>query len=140
MSVLLDTIGLVTVATVFGSMVFFSAVVVPTTFIKLDKETASQFIRGIFPWYYLLIGILSLIAVVSLVFNKSNAATLMAIVLIGALISRQTLMPNINKQRELQLAGDIDAKTRFDRLHRFSVLINLFQMCIALYVLITFTI
>ena len=136
----LDTIGLVTVATVFGSMVFFSAVVAPIAFIKLDKEVAGQFIRGIFPWYYLLIGIFSLIAVVSLAFDKSNAATLMAIVLIGALISRQMLMPNINKQRELHLAGDIDAKTRFDRLHRFSVLINLFQMCIVLYVLITFTI
>ena len=139
MSDFLNTIGLVSVATLFGSIVFFSAVVAPLTFVKLDKETARNFIRSIFPWYYLLIGGLSLVAFISLAFNKLDVAVLMGIVLIGACISRQILMPNINKQRDLQLAGDAHAETRFNRLHRYSVLINLFQMLLAFYVLITFT-
>ena len=138
MSNFLNTIGLVSVATVFGSIVFFSAVVAPVAFVKLDKENASQFIRSIFPWYYLLIGLLSFIAVVSLAFNKFDIAALMTIVLVGALISRQILMPNINKQRDRQLTGATDAEAKFNRLHRYSILINLFQMGIALYVMISF--
>lgn len=140
MSDFLNTIGLVAVATVFGSIVFFSAVVAPLTFVKLDKETAGEYIRSIFPWYYLLIGVLSLIAVVSLAFIKLDGAALMALVFIGACISRQILMPNINKQRDQQLAGVTNAGDRFNRLHRYSVVINLLQMLIALTVLITFAV
>ena len=107
---------MVSVATVFGSIVFFSAVVAPVAFVQLDKENASKFIRSIFPWYYLLIGLFSLIAVVSLAFNKFDIAALMTIVLVGALISRQILMPNINKQRDRQLTGATDAEAKFNRL------------------------
>ena len=138
MSDFLNTIGLISVATVFGSMVFFSAVVAPITFVKLDKENAGQFIRSIFPWYYLLIGVFSLAAVVSLAFTNFHSTALMGIVLLGAFISRQILMPNINKQRDRQLAGAADAANSFNRLHRSSVCINIFQMGITLYVLTTF--
>ena len=140
MSDFLNTIGLVAVATVFGSIVFFSAVVAPLTFVKLDKEIAGQFIRSIFPWYYLLLGVFSLVAFVVLAFNKLDIAALMGIVLIGACISRQILMPNINKQRDRQLAGDAHAENSFNRLHRYSVLINFSQMIIALYALISFAV
>ena len=140
MSDFLNTIGLVAVATVFGSIVFFSAVVAPLTFVKLDKETARNFIRSIFPWYYLLLGVFSLVAFVVLAFNKLDIAALMGIVLIGACISRQILMPNINKQRDRQLAGDAHAENSFNRLHRYSVLINFSQMIIALYALISFAV
>ena len=51
MSEVLIVIGLISVATIFGSMVFFSCVVVPLVFIKLDGPTAGNFIRNIFPWY-----------------------------------------------------------------------------------------
>ena len=138
MSEFLNTIGLISVATVFGSMVFFSAVVAPITFVKLDKENASHFIRSIFTWYYLLIGVFSLTAVVALAFTNFDIAALMGIVLVGAIISRQILMPNINKQRDRQLTGVTDAINKFNRLHRSSILLNLFQMGVALYVLITF--
>ena len=49
MSEVLIAIGLISVATIFGSMVFFSCVVAPLVFIKLDGPTAGNFIRNIFP-------------------------------------------------------------------------------------------
>ena len=133
-----NIIGLVAIATLFGSMVFFSVVVAPITFIKLDKDIASKFIRSLFPWYYLFIGLLSFIAAVSLTFNKEHDAILMTIVIIGALIARQLIMPNINKQREIELSGDVTARKKFKLLHRLSAIINFVQMVILLYVLITF--
>jgi len=49
MSEVLMVIGLISVATIFGSMVFFSCVVAPLVCIKLDSHTAGPFIRYIFP-------------------------------------------------------------------------------------------
>ena len=63
---ILDVTGLVAVAGVFGAMAFFSFVVAPVTFIHLDEATAGRFIRNLFPWYYLTLIILPVIAAVSL--------------------------------------------------------------------------
>ena len=52
-----------------GSMVFFSCVVAPLIFIKLDGDTAGYFVRSIFPWYYLVIASLAAISSVSLFYG-----------------------------------------------------------------------
>ena len=54
----LTILGQVSVATLFGSMAFFSCVMAPLIFIKLEAATASQFIRSVFPRYYLVILVL----------------------------------------------------------------------------------
>ena len=105
MSEVLIVIGLISVATIFGSMIFFSCVVAPLVFIKLDGPTAGNFIRNIFPWYYLLIGGFSIIAAVVLPFHQPFEGLMMATVFFGAFISRQVLMPRLNMHRDGDLQG-----------------------------------
>ena len=59
---ILAVTGLLAAAGVFGSMLFFSAVVAPLVFIRLEAATAGQFIRGLFPSYYLFVLALAAIA------------------------------------------------------------------------------
>ena len=61
----------------------------PLVFIKLDGPTAGNFIRNIFPWYYLLIGGFSLFAAVVFPFHQPLEGLMMAAVFFGAFISRQ---------------------------------------------------
>jgi len=57
-----DLIAGLALAVAFGGMTFFSAVVAPLVFVKLPAATAGGFIRELFPWYYLTLGAVSLIA------------------------------------------------------------------------------
>jgi hypothetical protein len=118
MSNVLDVMGLVSVATLFGSMAFFSGVIAPLTFMKLDAATAGPFVRGIFPWYYLVIALLSLLAAASLVAVRPLEASVMGLIAFGAFVSRQVLMPRINNQRDGMLKGDAKAERSFARRHR----------------------
>ena len=136
MSEVLIVIGLISVATIFGSMIFFSCVVAPLVFIKLDGPTAGNFIRSIFPWYYLLIGGFSIVAAVVLPFHQPFEGLMMAAVFFGAFISRQVLMPRLNMHRDGDLQGSSEAKKKFTFLHRCSVVINVAQILVCLIVLI----
>ena len=115
-------------ALTWGGMTFFSAVMAPLVFTKLPFETAASFIREVFPWYYLAMGMTTLLAVLLLLpaigAGVGWPAGLSAFVLIGFVTARQLLMPRINAARDAELAGDADAGQRFKRLHRLSVLIN----------------
>ncbi len=136
MPYVLDIVGLISVATLFGSMAFFSGVVAPFTFTTLDAASAGRFVRGIFPWYYLVIAALSLLAVLSLVAVRPLEAAVMSVIAFGAYVSRQLLMPRINDCRDRMLAGDTKAGKRFTRLHRLSVWINAAQLAGAFAVLV----
>lgn len=106
-------------ALAFGGMTFFSAVMAPLVFTKLPFATAGGFIRQVFPWYYLSIGGVSAVAAVALLLGAEQlAALLAALVAAGFWFARQVLMPRINAARD---AGE---HARFNRLHRFSVVIN----------------
>lgn len=63
----------------------------------------------------------------------------MGAVAVGALVSRQILMPLINRYRDRALDGDAAADRRFARLHRLTVLINLLQIIGAFIVLVRLT-
>ena len=128
--------GLVAVATLFGAMAFFSGVVAPLVFVKLDGASAGRFLRGIFPWYYLVIVLLSVLALASFLAIDPVDAAIMAFVAFGALVSRQILMPRINYHRDLMLAGDAAAEKSFSRLHSLSVWINGVQLLATLVVLV----
>ncbi len=108
-----------TLALALGGMTFFSAVMAPLVFTKLPFETAGGFIRQVFPWYYLSIGIVSAVAALALMLGMQPLAALCAaLAATGFWFARQVLMPRINAARD---AGQDD---RFNRLHRFSVTIN----------------
>jgi len=124
MVTILDVIGLLSAATLFGSMAFFSAVVAPLIFVKLDAASAGSFVRGLFPWYYLIIALLSAVAAAAMAASRPIEAVIMALVALGAFISRQVLMPRINGHRDRALQGSTQAESRFVRLHRLSVWIN----------------
>ena len=115
-------------ALTFGGMTFFSAIMAPLVFTKLPIDAAGQFIRQLFPWYYLTMGIATLVALVALAFGSSGFTSwetgLTGLVLLGFIYARQSLMPTINRARDAELAGDSEAGARFTRLHRLSVLIN----------------
>ena len=107
-----------------GAMLFFSFLVAPITFIKLEAKSAGQLIRSIFPHYYLIIIVFSLIAAILLTLAHQTSAVMMFFITISGLFSRQCLIPNINNYRDGEIAGDTSAKSKFDNLHRLSVGIN----------------
>ena len=60
----------------------------------------------------------------------------MALIALGAFVSRQLLMPRINEHRDRMLDGDAKAERGFSRLHRLTVWINAAQLAGALSVLV----
>ena len=116
--------GLIVTASALGVMLFFSLVMAPLVFIKLPAEEAGRFIRALFPWYYLVSGVLATLATMLLVASSTVDSLLAASVAVAALVSRQVLMPRINKARDQMLAGDLLAGRSFNRGHKASVIIN----------------
>jgi len=132
---ILPFIALLAVSLCLGGMAFFSFCVAPLTFSRLPPEHAARFIRAIFPLYYLYILGTALAGAVALLPLSGMASALMGGVAVVALWLRLALMPRINEQRDLSLAGDEAAKRRFRRLHRLSVVANLLQMGVTMAVL-----
>ena len=119
-------------AIILGTMIFFSFVVAPTTFKLLDEKNSRKFIRGIFPFYYLLNLILSFIASV-LFFLKQNLSIdflLMTSICILFAISNFILMPMINKFR------DSNEDKKFKISHFISVIINFIQLIFLVVILL----
>ena len=128
MDSILNAVGFIASSLAFGGMVFFSAVVAPATFSKLDEKNAALFIRGIFPWYYLFVIITAGIGALTMLTLVPWAAGGLAVAAIGAFISRQGLMPRINGARDQANDGDTEAQVRFDKLHKLSIQINGFGL------------
>ena len=129
------------VAALFGSMLFFSFVVAPLIFVKLEPLIAGKFIRSIFPWYYLIIIILSFLAFLCFSFTDdsvfNNASALAIVIFITALASRQLLMPQINLARDKMQLDDGKSRLVFNWLHRLSVIINFIQIILTLFILLS---
>lgn len=124
MDSIFNAVGFIASALAVGGMVFFSAVVAPAAFTKLEDEHAAKFIRGIFPWYYLYVIITAGVGALMMLTVVPWASAGLAISAVGAFVSRQGLMPRINGARDQANDGDIDAQARFDKLHKLSVRIN----------------
>lgn len=120
---MLDTIQLVLLSVIFGGMVTFQILFAPLVFIKLGIDTARPFIRAFFPFYYLYFSIFSFAyLIVCLLVGDGIQAIIAGVALVGFLISRQILMPMANA------ASDNSQKSKFDLLHRGTVLINTLQL------------
>lgn len=125
---LLTVTATVLTAILLGSMTFFSLVMAPLIFIKLELKTAGQFVRAVFPWYYLAICLLAgLAGLLMLAVLPVNGAVLL-LVAAAALYCRASLTPQINRYRDQSLAGDQRAGVIFNRLHRLSEVINVLQL------------
>ncbi|MEO1794697.1 MAG: DUF4149 domain-containing protein [Pseudomonadota bacterium] len=109
-----------------GAMLFFSAIVAPTTFKALPEEHAGQFLRTLFPYYFEINGVVA-IAAGLLALRPLESVLLVAA---GAMMVavKIFLIPIINAARDEMLAGSQSAKADFDRWHRLSVIINVVEM------------
>ena len=120
---------------ILGTMIFFSFVMAPLIFTKLEVEVAGKFIRVVFPWYYLSLGILSIFSFITLLFANRIEAIIMILFLLGVVVSRQIIMPKINIYRDLSTNNNRKAESMFNLLHRSSVGINFAQIVICLIVI-----
>ena len=129
---MLGQFALYLTAIILGAMIFFSFVVAPITFKLLDEENSRKFIRGIFPFYYLLNLTLSFVASVSFFLdqNLSIDFSLMASVSVLFAISNFILMPMINKFR------DNNDDKKFKISHFISVIINFVQLIFLVIILL----
>ena len=129
---MLGQFALYLTAIILGTMIFFSFVVAPITFKLLDEENSRKFIRGIFPFYYLLNLTLSFVASVLFFLNQNLSIdfSLMASVSVLFAISNFILMPMINKFR------DNDEDKKFKISHLISVIINFIQLIFLVIILL----
>ena len=130
--------GIATVITglLAGSMLFFSFVMAPLIFIKLEIREAGKFVRAVFPWYYLVVIALSGLGGIALVAIAPLNASLLFLVTISAIYCRQSLMPSINDHRDRSNSGEEVANKIFNKLHRRSEIINGLQLLATMAVLL----
>ena len=107
-----------------GSLIFFSAIVAPNTFINLDEKNARKFIRTLFPKIYTYAAIISLLIAVLLLFDKVFYSFIFFIISLGYFYSKFFLMKKIND------ASDLKDERKFKVLHRCSVIIFVLQLII----------
>ena len=120
------------VSGILAIMLFFSFTIAPIIFKSLDEKNARSFIRNIFPYYYSVNLILSVLVVICFIILNyyglnfyliSSAAILFA-------FSQFILMPMINKFR------DNNETKKFNYSHAISVVINIIQMGFLVIILI----
>jgi hypothetical protein len=115
--------------TLVGSMLFFAAIVAPTVFRALATDTAGVFLRRLFPLYFLWGLVLSILCTAAAIYSVNLiAGSICAAVALLFLYARFVLLAQINRARDLKLAGDVIGSKRFRSLHRRSVLINALQL------------
>ena len=129
---MLEQVAIHLTAAILGIMIFFSFVVAPVTFTTLSEENARKFIRKIFPFYYRVNFILSLLITLIYFFQESFNLEFYLILLVTILffISNYIVMPLINKFR------DNNQDKKFKYLHFISVAINFIQIIILIFLLI----
>ena len=99
---MLEQVSIYLTAMVLGIMLFFSFVIAPVVFTTLDEENARKFIRRIFPFYYNVNLVISLIILI-IFFILSNIGIDFYLILVISILfvtSNYLLMPLINKYRD----------------------------------------
>ncbi|MEM6930365.1 MAG: DUF4149 domain-containing protein [Myxococcota bacterium] len=137
MTWLFDGVADLTLAGLFGGMLFFPIIVAPRVFRVLDEDAAGRFLRDLFPGYYAYIVFTSGVAGVAMLPEGGLGPLLLFAVAGSTLVVRQALVPRINAWRDAQRAGDEAAGRRFALGHRLSVWINGAQMLVVAALLVT---
>ena len=126
------TLSIFVTALVLGGMVFFGFFMTPLVFAKLERPVAAGFLRTVFPIYYQVMAVLSVLAALP-IWYRSEAVGMAGVAAIFVFV-KVFLLPPINRARDARdqyadgTGGDAQGEARFKRLHRLSVLINLAQM------------
>ena len=125
-------ISLYITSIILGIMIFFSFVVAPVAFSSLNKESYSVFIRKIFPYYYLINLVLSVVVILIFIYLDIFEIKFYLISLTAILffISNYLLMPLINK------FSDQNLQQKFKYSHLLSVILNFIQMFCLIFILI----
>lgn len=116
------------IAAMVGIMLFFTVVVAPTVFKVLPVEWSSKYVRNFFPKYYASLGILT---VISALLAQSPSAQYLLIAC--AVLFAFTLFYLTGK---INQAKDLGLNKQFHILHGLSVVINLVQLIIFIYLLV----
>lgn len=137
MSFFVQWIYLLGLALWVGGIVFFSFFTTPTVFIQLPKEMASNLISALFPKYYLLGyfcgGAMALATLIesALMRQLPWIRLLVLALMIGCSVyAGQAIRPQVHdvkvQMKSVEEGTDIakTLKTRFDSLHRLSVVLN----------------
>ncbi len=116
------------IAAMVGIMLFFTVVVAPTVFKVLPVEWSSKYVRNFFPKYYVSLGILTVISAFLVTTPISQY------LLIGcAALFAFTLFYLTGK---INQAKDLGLNKQFHIFHGLSVVINLVQLIIFIYLLV----
>ena len=110
---------------IIGVIVYQTMFVAPTVFQTIDSKNTSKFLRKIFPKFFILIFILSALAILEAYYN-SRGKTFYVIYMITSLFSilAFSLIPMTNK------ATDDNDKKKFKILHSLSVLLTIIILII----------
>ena len=121
---------------ILGFMIFFPIVVAPSVFKNFNEKQSSVFLRSFFPKYYLFGIIITLIGIFISALEKDFVIILgFSLIFLSFVFSRQYLTPLINKAKDEIIKSDDLSKVKFERLHRFSVIINILQIFICIIIL-----
>jgi len=111
--------ALLTSSLLFGGMLLFSATFAAFLFKSLPPAEASALIRKAFPPFYIFATVTSVIAALLALVSSLFSASILALIALSTIPTRQILMPAINA------ATDAKLKQRFLVLHGLSVVITL---------------
>lgn len=118
----MQTAALLVTALLFGGMVLYSFGFATFILAAFPADLARTAIRRAFPHFYVFVLVTSAVAAAFLWPSDRVSATLLAIIAITTIPTRQFLMPAINR------ATDSCAKALFDKLHKLSVFITISHM------------
>ncbi len=129
---MIEQVSIYLTAMILGIMLFFSFVIAPVVFTTLDEDNARKFIRRIFPFYYNVNLMISLVVLLTFLFISKLGIDFYLILLITILFatSNYLLMPLINKYR------DEKQDKKFKYSHFISVAINFVQIICLVFLLI----
>lgn len=116
------------ISAMVGIMLFFTVVVAPTVFKVLPVEWSSKYVRNFFPKYYAFLGIVTLITL----FTEQDFLYRMYL-LACAILFAFTLFFLTGK---INAAKDEGKSKQFQALHGLSVVINVIQLGIFIYLLV----
>lgn len=122
--------ALLTSSLLFGGMLLFAASFAAFLFKCLPPAEASALIRKAFPPFYIFVIVTSLIAASLALTNSLFSASILALISLSTIPTRQILMPAINA------ASDAKIRQRFLVLHGLSVVITLAHIVAVAFVII----
>ena len=126
------TVATLLTALALGGMVFFSFCVAPATFRTLGRDGAPPLISAFFRLYYPYVALTSAVAA-ALIYYRGEAVLLAAVALI-AVFGHFVIRPAIERLRAGRKAGEAGASRKFGLLHGLSMILNLLQIGILIYV------